>query len=71
VLRHGLFASCPVCIDITISTDINKKLWAKFALLASSSGVGSVTPDARKLFVDARVDSLPRLKSAVHNASGT
>jgi 2-dehydropantoate 2-reductase len=50
-------------IDATLSTDIAKELWAKFALLSAFSGVSSVLrqpigaimsdPDTRKLFSDA------------------
>ncbi|HYA05233.1 MAG TPA: 2-dehydropantoate 2-reductase [Xanthobacteraceae bacterium] len=60
-------------IDATLSTDINKELWAKFALLAPFSGVGSVIrkpigpiladPDTRKLFLDAIAETVAVAKA--------
>jgi 2-dehydropantoate 2-reductase len=62
-------------IDATLSAEIAKELWAKFALLSAWSGVSSVLrqsagevagdDNARKLFVDAIIESV-----AVAKASG-
>ncbi len=60
-------------IDATLSTDIAKDLWAKFALLSAFSGVSSVLrqpvgailgdPDTRKLFNDAIAEAIAVAKA--------
>jgi 2-dehydropantoate 2-reductase len=60
-------------IDATLSTDIAKDLWAKFALLSAFSGVTSVLrqpigailgdPDTRKLFNDAITEAIAVAKA--------
>ena len=55
-------------IDATLSTDIAKELWAKFALLSAFSGITSVLrqpigpimadPDTRKLLTDAIIEAV-------------
>lgn len=60
-------------IDATLSTNIAKELWAKFALLSAFSGVSSVVrkpmgaiagdPDTRKLLMDGVVEAIAVAKA--------